>query len=377
LYDLQPKIGKDVAGVLWAPTGGIVCPYGLVIAMAENAAINGVEFRFAAEATDVKAAKGGWQVATREGSYNTKVVINCAGTHSDELNNMVSEQKFTIIPRHGEHILMDRNYINYVTTTICQTPSDLPGGGHTKGQGIMPSVDGTVILGCDAKHLNDRDDSRCTREGLDDIVGFFQRIWKYLPIGSEIKEFPLNGVIASYGGVRAHPDTDDFIIGEAPGASGFFNAAGIESPGLTSAPAIAIRIEELVMEKLKAEKKDNYVPGRRAKKKFRIMTVEERITAIKEDPDYARIVCRCEQVTEAEIRDAIRRPLGARSISGIKMRTRAGMGRCQGGFCSPRVLQILCEELGLDPLEVTQSGGLSPVLLDRANSHHHMTEPVT
>ena len=178
----------------------------------------------------------------------------------------------------------------------------------------------------------------------------------------------MGGVINAYGGLRPHPDTDDFIIGEAADAPGFINAAGIESPGLTAGPAIGKHIAELAAQKLSAEKKEDYRPGRKAARPFREMNDEERRAAIAENPDYAKIVCRCEQVTEAEIRDAIRRPLGARNVNAVKMRTRAGMGRCQGGFCQGRVVEILCEELGITPLQVTQSGGNSHILTGEACS---------
>lgn len=365
LQAMDPPMGPEVLGALRAPTGGIVCPYGLVIAMAECAAINGAEFKLSTEAVGFEKLDGGWRVLTNNGTFDTKIVFNCAGTHSDILNNAVSEDKFTIMPRHGTHVLLDREYAPYVKTTITQTPTPLPTGGHTKGMGIMPSVDGTVILGCDAEDVDDRDDARCTMRGNQRVIDYFRKVWRHLPIGQHVPEFPMDGVIGAYGGLRAHCDRNDFIIGEAPGAPGFINAAGIESPGLTAGPAIGVHIADMAANMLKAPPNPAYYPGRNAIRPFRNMTKEERREAIAQNPDYSKIVCRCETVTEAEIRDAIRRPLGARSIAAVKMRTRAGMGRCQGGFCSPRVLQILCEELGLDPLEVTQRGGESQVLVGR------------
>jgi len=366
LREKEPNMGKDVVGALYAPTGGIVCPYSLVIAMAENAAINGVEFKTFTEAVGFERLNDGWKVLTNNGDFETKLIFNCAGIHADKLNNMVSEDKFHITPRYGSHILLDREYIKYVDTTICQTPTPLLTGGHTKGMGIMPSVDGTVILGCDAEDYDDSDDVACTTRSLKKIVDYFNKVWRYLPIGNFADRFPMDGIINSYGGLRAHSDRDDFIIGEVLDAPGFINAAGIESPGLTAGPAIGSHLAQLAVKKLYAEKNEHYKPGRNALRPFRNMTKEEQSEAIRKNPDYGKIVCRCELVTEAEVRDAIHRPLGARTINAVKMRTRAGMGRCQGGFCSSRVLQILCEELNLDPLEVTQSGGDSYVLLEKA-----------
>lgn len=370
LLERWPDMGPGAVGGLFCPSGGIVCPYTLVIAMCENAARNGVEFFLNTEISGIDARPDGWCLTSRDGrQFETKVVLNCAGTHADQMNNMVSEDKFKIIPRFGAHLILDRAYIKWVDTTITQTPMKLPTGGHTKGMGIMPSVDGTVILGCDAVDYQDPDDVATTAASINAIVEYFKKFWKYLPISSAFPEFPVDGVINAYGGLRPHPDRDDYIIGEAPGAPGFFNAAGIESPGLTAGPAIGEHLAELVAQRLHPAKNDDYRPGREVLKPFREMSEAERQEAIRKNPDYAKIVCRCEQVTEAEIRDAIRRPVGARSVGAVKMRTRAGMGRCQGGFCQNRVVDILCEELGLTPLDITQGGKDSYILMGEACSH--------
>lgn len=361
-----PGVGDEVAGALYAPTGGIVCPYGLVIAMAENACLNGTEFRLGTRVTGLRRIDGGWEAAGDGEVFAGKLIFNCAGTHADTLNNMVSRDTFTITPRYGSHIMMDREYSQYVGTTITQTPKKLPGGGHTKGQGIMPSADGTVILGCDAEDCADPDDTSTTARSLNRILDYFEANWKHLPIARHIPDFPRDGCITAYGGLRAHSDRDDFIIGEAPDAPGFFNAAGIESPGLTAAPAIGVHLAELAVARLRPTPRENYRRGRDAIKSFREMGDAERARAVRDNPEYGKIVCRCELVTEAEVRQSIRRPLGARSVSAVKMRTRAGMGRCQGGFCGPRVVQILAEELGISPLEVTQSGGESHILVGEA-----------
>lgn len=366
ILEIEPDMGEGVIGGLWVPDSGMVCPYNLVMALAENSARNGVEFRTSTQALSVERDGGEWLVSTPDETFRTKYVFNCAGTHADKFNNMVSGDVFHIIPREGQHLIMDRDFAPYVKTTIYPTPELLPGGGHTKGMGLMPSVDGTLILGCNADDVDDPDFSANTREGIDKILDFFEARWKYMPISKHVPKFPRDAVITAYGGSRAHPDRDDFILGEPKDAPNFINLAGIESPGVTAAPAIAIDMVKILVDRERPALKQDYKPGREIKKPFRTMTAEERREAIKADPDYARIVCRCEQVTEAEIRDAIRRPVGARSVSAVKMRTRAGMGRCQGGFCSPRVLEILCEELGLDPLEVTQSGGRSNILVGRA-----------
>lgn len=366
LLEIEPDMGEGVIGGLWVPDSGMVCPYNLVIALAENAARNGVEFKTSTEALSVEKAGDGWLVKTPAEDFRSKYVFNCAGTYADKLNNMVSKDTFRIIPREGQHLILDRDLAKYTKTTICQTPENLPGGGHTKGMGLMPSVDGTIILGCNADEVEDPDFSENTREGMDKILDYFDVKWKYMPISRHIPKFPRDAVITAYGGSRAHPDRDDFILGEPEDAPCFINLAGIESPGVTAAPAIAQDMAKILLDREHPAPKADYKPGRELKEPFRTMTTEERKSAIQSDPDYAKIVCRCEQVTEAEIRDAIRRPVGARSVSAVKMRTRAGMGRCQGGFCSSKVLQILCEELQLTPLEVTQSGGHSNILVAKA-----------
>ena len=366
LLEIEPDMGEGVIGGLWVPDSGMVSPYELCFALSENAAMNGVEFRRGSEVTAIEPLIGGWRVTAGEERFETKYLFNCAGTHADIFNNMVSKDKFRIIPREGQHLILDRELQSYVKTTICQTPEKLPGGGHTKGMGIMPSVDGSIILGCNADDVEDRNFSDTTAEGMAKIVDYFEEKWKYLPISKKYPDFPRDKVITAYGGSRPHPDRDDFILGEPEDAKGFINLAGIESPGVTAAPAIAIDMVKILVEREGPALKADYRPGREIKKPFRDMTDAQRAEAIAKDADYAKLVCRCEQVTEAEVRDAIRRPNGARSISGVKMRTRAGMGRCQGGFCSTRVLEILAEELGLSPLEVRQSGRGSEILLGRA-----------
>lgn len=366
ILEIEPDMGEGVIGGLWIPDSGMVCPYNLVYALAENAAENGVVFKTGCIVQEIRKDEGAWVVITSDGDERSRYIFNCAGTWADKFNNMVSADTFRIIPREGQHLILDRNLSRYTKTTICQTPEKLPTGGHTKGMGLMPSVDGTVILGCNADDVDDPDFSDTTKAGIDKILNYFEEKWRYFPISRHVPQFPRDAVITGYGGCRAHPEHDDFILGEPKDAPNFINIAGIESPGVTAAPAIAIDMVKILVDREQPLLKVNYKAGRKVKGIFRTMTPEERKDAIAKDPDYARIVCRCEQVTEAEIRDAIRRPVGARSIGAVKMRVRSGMGRCQGGFCSPRILEILCEELNKTPLEITQSGGHSHILTDKA-----------
>jgi glycerol-3-phosphate dehydrogenase len=362
LTGLEGHFGEQVIGGLHAPTSAQVCPYSLVIAMCENAAENGVSFFLNTEAKRIQKTAGGFCIDTPQGMFETRFLFNCAGTHADDINNMVSQHHFCIIPRKGEHLILDKKLAPYVRATVSQAPFALPTGGHTKGMGIMPSLDGSVILGCDSRDVTDKDDASTTAQGIGEIVRFFESNWRHLPISRTVSSFPKHLIISAFAGLRPHPDTDDFIIGEAADAPGFFNMAGIESPGLTAAPAIAQALAREFAAIYGVSENPGFNPLRPRPKPFRDMNAEERERAIAEDPNYGRIVCRCEQVTRAEILQAIHSPIGAQTVSAVKMRTRAGMGRCQGGFCGPEVVRLLAEELGIAMTDVTMCGEGSPVV---------------
>ena len=348
---LEPNLNPEITGSLLAETGAIVCPYELTIALAENANINGVEFHFNSKVTGVKRREDGkYEIMLADGrSFVSRAVLNAAGVHSDAINNFVSERKLQIIPRIGEYWMLDKNYASAFKATIFQVP-----GPMGKGILVSPTVDGTVLLGPTAKDVEDADDVSTTGEGLKKVLEIAGRTWPHIPRGA---------AITTFAGIRAHLASHDFVLGEAEDSPMFFNAAGIESPGLTSAPAIAEDLAAEIADKLHAIRNDAYRPGRPPVRRFRHMTNTERATAIAENPAFARIICRCETVTEAEIRDAICRPLGARSVDAIKRRTRAGMGRCQSGFCLPRVMEILSEELGMPINDITKFGGESKVIV--------------
>lgn len=363
LEKLEGGWSKDVCGALYAPSGGVVCPYTLAFALCENAWKNGASFFTNEEVLNVTKDRDGLFTLTCSGNtFRCKYIFNCAGTHADDINNCVSSHKINIIPRKGSHIILDKKLGPHVHATLCQTPLTLSGGGHTKGMGIMPTMDHTVILGCEARTIDDKDDVSTTSEGLNDIVSYFKRNWHLFPISRIYPTFPQNMVIGAFAGIRPHPDTDDYILGEPDDCPGFINMAGIESPGVTAAPAIAEELVRKAAEKYGLEKKTDFDPFRIIQNPFREMSEIEREAAIAENPDYGTIICRCEQVTKAEILDAIRRPLGARSVNAVKMRVRSGMGRCQGGFCGPEVVRILSEELDIPMTEVLQSGKDSNVI---------------
>jgi glycerol-3-phosphate dehydrogenase len=346
---MEPNITKNCVGALYAPTGGIVCPYEMTIAMAENAYTNGVEFRLETEVIGIEKNPSSYVIKTNKGDIETKIVINAAGLFSDEINNMVSNHKFKIVPRRGEYVLFDKATGDLVTNTIFQLPTKLG-----KGVLVTPTVDGNLLIGPNAVDQVDKTDLCTTQEGIDEIVEKAQ-LSIQVPL-------PMNMVITSFSGNRARSEADDFIIGEAIDAKNFINVASIESPGLSSAPSIAVMVVDIVIEKLAPEKNVKFNPLRKGIRKFREMSNEERKEIIKEIPEYGKVICRCETVTEGEIIDAIRRPLGARTLDGVKKRTRAGMGRCQSGFCSTRVVDILSKELNIPRYDVTKSGGDSILL---------------
>ncbi|AUN02665.1 NAD(P)/FAD-dependent oxidoreductase [Clostridium botulinum] len=345
---LEPNLSEYVVAALRLPTGGIVSPYEFNIALAESAAMNGVEFKLETEIIDIEKKEDGYILKTNKGDIETKVVVNAAGVFGDKINNMVSEKKYHITARKGEYLLFDKTVGDMVQRTIFQLPTKMG-----KGVLVTPTADGNLLLGPTSVDVEEKDDFGTTREGLDTVAEKAKL---------SIKEIPMRQVITSFAGLRAHEENSDFIIGEAEDAKNFINAIGIESPGLTSAPAIGEYIREMIVEKLKPEENKEFNPIRKDIPKFREMTNEERKEMIKENSAYGKIVCRCEVVTEGEIRDAIRRPLGAKTVDGIKRRTRAGMGRCQSGFCSNRIVEILAEELDIKRNEVTKFGGNSKIL---------------
>lgn len=341
IRELEPNVSDEVVAALVAPTGGIVCPFGMTIAMAENAADNGVEFRFNTQVQKIEKIDGGYKLVTSQGEITTKYVVNAAGVYSDELHNMVSEKKLHITPRKGDYLLMDREVGNYVSHTIFQLP-----GKYGKGILVTPTVHGNLLAGPTAVDVEDKECTATTAQELADVS---------MKANKSVKNVPFRQTITSFSGLRAHEDGDDFIIGECEDAEGFFDAAGIESPGLTSAPAIGVFLAKKVAEKAGASEKKDFNGKRVGIPRVAQLSFEERAELIKKNPAYGTIICRCEGISEGEILDAIHRTLGAKSMDGVKRRTRAGMGRCQAGFCTPRTVEILARELGIPVTEVCKN----------------------
>ena len=345
----EPRVSPEAAAALYAPTSAIICPFGMTIALAENAAANGCEFRFNTEVQHIRRQGDHFLLETAQGVLESRVVISAAGVYGDTLHNQLCETKLTIVPRRGEYCLLDRRDGELVQHTIFQLPSAMG-----KGVLVSPTVHGNLLVGPTAEDQDNKGCTATTAAGLRRVAETAAR---------SVPNLPMRDVITSFAGLRAHlvDGDDDFIVGES--ADGFFEAVGIESPGLSSAPAIGQYLAELAAEKLGAAEKGDFIPERQDIPRPREMDFAARQALIEKDPTYATVVCRCEQITEGEIREAIRR--GARSLDGVKRRVRAGMGRCQGGFCSPRTLELLHEELGIPMTELTKSGGDSRLLAGR------------
>lgn len=347
LRQLEPNISDDAVAALYAPTGGIVCPFGLTIALAENAAKNGVQFQFDTEVTGIEKTESGWKLETSQGPLEAKVVVNAAGVYADKLHNMVSQESMTIIPRRGDYFLLDRTTEGFVKRTIFQLPGKLG-----KGVLVAPTVHGNTIVGPTAIDVEDKDATGTTQAGLDDVRA---------KSGMAVKNLPLRQTITSFAGLRAHEPRHEFFIGQI--APGFVDCAAIESPGLSSAPAIGQMVAQIVEDILQLQPNPDFDPHREGFLNPQKLSFEERAELVKQNPAYGTIVCRCETVTEGEILDAIHRVPGARSLDGVKRRVRAGMGRCQGGFCGPKVMEILAREQNISMAEVTKSGGNSKLIL--------------
>lgn len=346
---MEPNIAEDAVAALYAPTAGIVCPFGMNIAFAENAAVNGVEFQFDTEVQGIRKTAGGWLLETNQGQYEAKCVVNAAGVYADTFHNMVSEQKIKITPRRGDYCLLDKAAGKHVSSVIFALP-----GKYGKGVLVTPTVHGNLLVGPTAIDTEDKEGVNTTRVGLDQVIE---------KAGENVKNLPMRSVITSFAGLRAHEEHHEFIIKEVEDAAGFVDCAGIESPGLTASPAIGVMVAGIVRELLQLEENPDFVGTRKGILNPQELSVEERKRLIEAQPAYGNIICRCEMVTEGEIIDAVRRPLGAKSLDGVKRRTRAGMGRCQAGFCSPRVMEILAREWGKEICDITKNGGNSKIVV--------------
>lgn len=346
LRALEPNISHNAVCALYAPTGAIVCPYELTIAAVGNAMDNGADLKLNFEVKAVNKTESGYEIVSDNETIESRFVVNAAGLYSDAVAAMVGDTSFNVHPRRGEYILLDKECGNIVSHTIFKTPDKM-------GKGILvsPTVDGNLLTGPTSVDMEDKNDNSTTVQGLADVIGGACKNVDGIPFGK---------TITSFCGLRAVGSTGDFII-TVP-TPGFVNAAGIESPGLSASPAVAEYITELLAkEGLELNKKQNFNPYRKPMHGFREADIEEKNKIIKENPDFGRIVCRCESVTVGEILEALRTNPKARDLDGVKRRTRAQMGRCQGGFCGPYITELIAKELNIPYENVTKFGGNSVV----------------
>lgn len=338
VHAMEPNLNKDICGALYAPTAGVVSPFELCVRVTENAVDNGVTLKLNHYVTDINKTAEGFKLSTSAGNINAKYIINAAGVFADDIYEMVGEPYFQLLARKGNYFIFDKEAGSLVNSIIFPCPSE-------KGKGILvaPTVHGNLLIGPDAEPT-EKENISTTTERLDYIK---QNALKNCP------ELPFNKIIRSYAGLRNTPIKDtftttdgDFIVEESP-VKGFINVAGYESPGLTSIPAVAHYVVEKIVKPMIPDIQENheYNPKVRPHIRFDELNEEEKVAVIKENPKYGKVICRCETITEGEIIDVIHRSAGAKTVKAVKKRCRAGMGRCQGGFCSPRVVEILAREL--------------------------------
>lgn len=350
----EPNVSKNVKAALYAPSAGITCPYQMTVALLENAVDNGVKLFLEHRVTNVFKDKDDafFVVETEKSRFKSRYVINCAGLYSDEINKMAGAEHHIIHPRKGEYALYDKKHGDMVKTVLFQAPDKMG-----KGVLVTPTIDGNLLIGPNAVDIEDKDDKSTTKDGQTMI---YKKALKTVPT------LPRGDVIRTFAGIRAVTDIKDFVIQSSKKVKGFIYAIGICSPGLSAAPAIGEYISKKVEELDGCLKlKTNFKKTRNPIPDFSEMSIEDRNKYIKEDKRFGRVICRCEIVTEAEIIEALNRSVPVLTVDAVKRRTRAGMGRCQGGFCTPRILEIMSRELNIPVESITKRGGNSYIVLDK------------
>ncbi len=327
---------------LLVPTAGIVLPYEFTIALAENAAENNIKFLLETKVIGLKKQRDTFEIQTNKGNFQAQIVVNAAGLNCREIVDMIEEPDFQVYPCRGEYLVLDKNYSSLVNSMIYPVPGKELG---VLGVHITPTVEGNILLGPSAEFINDAEDKRTTQNMMNTLIKKAKEI---------IPALPEKSVINAYSGIRCKLASEksggwaDYRIEESKQTVGLINLLGIESPGLTAAPAIAQEIRKMISKHIELEKKNEFKSKRAHRKRFSEMSVKEKTDLIKKDERWGRIVCRCEQITEAEVIKALSNPLGAQSLSAVKYRCRAGMGRCQGGFCTQHIVRIMEEQFNIE-----------------------------
>ena len=333
LLKREPNLNDTVKGALWAPSAGVVNPWRLCLAMAEAAAENGVEFYLDSEVTAIDKISGGFMVTAGSMTYETRFIVNAAGLYADKIAELAGAGDFKIKPSKGQYYLLDKNQSGLVKTVIFQCPTE-------KGKGVLvsPTADGNIIVGPNAEGEGPKDDFSTTREGLDFVSA---------EAAKSTSKINYRDNIRSFAGLRANSTEKDFIIGESKLCRSFINVAGIKSPGLSSAPAIGEYVVDILKDCGLNMPEKSYWRKPEKKIRFNELSAEEKAEACKKNPKYGNIICRCNTISEGEILDALDSKIKPRTLDGIKRRAGTGMGRCQGGFCGPRVHEIICKYYGV------------------------------
>ena len=352
---LEPGLNPDVQGALLAPTAAIVSPWEYCLALAETAVRNGVRLHLDTAVTGIEKIPGGYRITASGRTFEARFVLNAAGVHAARIHDMIAPPAFRILPRRGEYYLLDKSEGSRVNHVIFPCPTKAG-----KGVLVAPTVHGNLIVGPNSRPTDDGEDVSTTQSGLQEVASKARQT---------VPAVDLRACIRTFAGVRAvgqrlgsAPGPEDFILAQAEGAPGFIDLAGIQSPGLTAAPAIAREAVELLRAAgLSLTPKETFCAQRR-RTVFKDLPPEEKAALAAEQPAYGRVICRCETVTEGEILDALRSPIPPRTVDGIKRRCGAGMGRCQGGFCGPRIVELLAREQGVTPLDIQQDKNGSYIL---------------
>ncbi len=349
LLAMEPNLSHEVKGALLAPSAAVISPWDFCLALAETAVKNGAQLKRSAPVTAIEKIEGGYRLHTPQGAVESRMVVNAAGVFADKVHDMIAPHAFTTHPSRGEYYLMDKSQGALVDHVVFQCPNK-----DGKGVLVSPTVHGNLIVGPNAEPVAEGDDVAVTADGL----AFVRR-----QAAKSVPEINYRDSIRNFAGVRAVTDQPDFVIAEAEGAPGFIDLGGIKSPGLSSAPAIALQAVELLGKAgLTLKEKENYVFERR-ETRFKELSSDEKAKLVEKSPAYGRVICRCETITEGEIIAALHSPIPPVSVDGVKRRCNAGMGRCQGGFCGPRVQEIIARELGVPQTEVLQDKAGSRILL--------------
>lgn len=343
LLEIEPNLNPQVKGGLVIPRESIIDPFIYVQALAENAYANGVEFMLKTKVTDIRTENGVIKsVVTTNGEIETKYVINSAGLYCDEIASMVGKADYKVVARKGQFYILDKNTSCQVEHIVLPIPTKV-----TKGKLMCPTIHGNMLVGPTAEEQQSKIDKCTTAEGLESIA---------IDVRNLVPNVNLRDTITQYSGLRPNRNPEGLHFDMYDDLKGYVNLSGVRSTGLTLSVAMGkYVVQQIIMSGEKLKLKENFNPYRKGVIKFSEQPPEVQDKLIKENPLYGNIVCRCESITEGEIMDAIHRPLGAKSVDGVKRRVRAGMGRCQGGFCGPKVIEILARELNVSPEEINKN----------------------